>query len=1376
MSDYITGNNLNDIYNSLQIVENPKVLLHSTCDEKEKGWRLEAMLRILGGLTNTKLKNWILTTGNFNLQTIVKIETIKDIFYTKFGDPINYRGNGGNASDATFICESDAKRLLITTAKINPYINVGDWGLQEMKLLEKKYNELGYTITYCFCTTDKNILKSKMERARSTSIEYIEPYFREDTIVIDLSDLQDMHIEFKNYFGTKTLESILLGYKKLLRLMLHQRIGVLKILRMKDSGFKIALLGHIQRSGKTYTIAGCIIGDSENKEKCNYLIVTTAPNETFHSFKKACNCLQLNDFEIIQLDGTNKNPIRKDKNIIICSKQFLQDKINDEGEEKTKVIPFLKKIKFEMRFLDECHKGGVSELAKKTLDFYGKDAFTVYCTATYRKPIHELNIPEECHCLWDEECIKLCKNISNPENKEKLIKKLGEEFREIIYQYSDENIMEEYSQYPQMEIFTNSLTENAFAGLHKRNQIEGREHDGHMIANCFLLNEDKETFQSPVHVLDIFWMLFGKIIQDDFGGYPDPNYPKKLVFIERIISFCKKNNSRYIGEGEFKNKPMIIMCFLPLGLGINKIANATKKLLEDNHVIDNYRIVCINCSEDGKALERIEKERINATNEGKKGVLVLSGTQCSLAATIPDCDITILLNDSKSYDMISQMMHRGMTSGKNKKFGFVIDMNMHRQINQIMDYASCIMPKKHPKEALKYVLEERLVHLNSDHYIPTAGNHIEKMEELCNSVYHLYTSNLTGHIDNLLSRIHVKSEYFRESEIASIKHILKNIPLSKSYNKVTVDFYEETIKKGVEKIATEDKVTKHDGQKEEKEEEEGTEHFMEKIKTFMIPANIICSLLTINHPNALTLKEMYQIIHEDIYKNRILICQIKIWWGQNINYNDIETLFNIFIEYMENDKITEVLLTTIKEVLCKNKNNRKQLSKSIDEYLIPQESEKNKYAEVSTHYEMKQEMLNTINPEFWKQIRKVLEPCAGKGGFVIDIIDRFMDGLRDSIPDKDMRYKTIVEECLYFADINPTNIFIIKLLIDPENQYKLNCFEGNTLELNFRKEWGINYFDAVIGNPPYNEDPTKTGDPHMKPLYQNWIKKFAEMSNILLFITPSKWMTSDKKELVDLRNYMKDKNIVFIKHYPEDNVFKNVSIKGGVCYYLLDKNYKGITKFNDVEINMNKYDIIVEPRFHHLLDKLVVEPSLSERYCSQGTFLTSETEKLLTSEGEIRCYVSKAKGLTKYIAKDKIKQDFKYWKVITPAAAYSGTSGFADMYILNEHEIHSRSYISLRVTTQEEAENLRSYLNCKLVHILLSLRKQTHNLCNMNCFKWIPMVPLDRKWDNDTLHEYFKLETKDIRFIHELKLDGTYQKTMTIPKTKKNKKKLVLRE
>ena len=83
-------------------------------------------------------------------------------------------------------------------------------------------------------------------------------------------------------------------------------------------------------------------------------------------------------------------------------------------------------------------------------------------------------------------------------------------------------------------------------------------------------------------------------------------------------------------------------------------------------------------------------------------------------------------------------------------------------------------------------------------------------------------------------------------------------------------------------------------------------------------------------------------------------------------------------------------------------------------------------------------MLDTIPKDFWNSTNKVFEPCVGKGGFVIDIIDRFMIGLKDIINDDNLRYKTIIEDCIYFADINPTNIFITKLLIDPHKKYKLN--------------------------------------------------------------------------------------------------------------------------------------------------------------------------------------------------------------------------------------------------------------------------------------------------------------------------------------------------
>lgn len=94
---------------------------------------------------------------------------------------------------------------------------------------------------------------------------------------------------------------------------------------------------------------------------------------------------------------------------------------------------------------------------------------------------------------------------------------------------------------------------------------------------------------------------------------------------------------------------------------------------------------------------------------------------------------------------------------------------------------------------------------------------------------------------------------------------------------------------------------------------------------------------------------------------------------------------------------------------------------------------------------------------------------------------------------------------------------------------------------------------------------------------------------------------------------MKKCNIEFIKHFPNDDVFKNVKIKGGVSYFLINKNFEGNTLFNDEIIDINKHDIIIEPKFDKLLSKISKfnNRNLSEIYCSQGTFLNSNTEKEL---------------------------------------------------------------------------------------------------------------------------------------------------------------------
>ena len=160
----------------------------------------------------------------------------------------------------------------------------------------------------------------------------------------------------------------------------------------------------------------------------------------------------------------------------------------------------------------------------------------------------------------------------------------------------------------------------------------------------------------------------------------------------------------------------------------------------------------------------------------------------------------------------------------------------------------------------------------------------------------------------------------------------------------------------------------------------------------------------------------------------------------------------------------------------------------ISDAILPSDNERRKNAEVSTPYVLRQEMLDSITEhgdvDFWKTSKTVFEPCCGKGGFVVDIVARFMNGLIEIFPDKAERYCHIIEHCIYFADINPLNIFITRLLLDPFDKYKLNYYLGDTLKIDIGYEFKLEEFDLVVGNPPYNDELKSTG---ASPIYHLFI-------------------------------------------------------------------------------------------------------------------------------------------------------------------------------------------------------------------------------------------------------------------------------------------------
>jgi hypothetical protein len=1162
---------INQTYNNMETFKELYEFIQK-CEEVniikwlEQPWvgkdKQESLLRLFAGLRLIdKLKLYDICKGNYNKKTIIKHTNIKDVFYNQEDNLINLKDKG-DSSDLTGICKENEKHLLVTTSKNLNKTQVGKLDIDKILTNFEQYNVDGYTMSLCICVrnnTDFQNMKKNIEESNQQLKLLLE---KEDTIIIDWNDLNQAYHQFKMFYGHTPLDNIINSNKTALCLKMHQHLGVSKTLRMKNSEKKKILWGHIQRSGKSYIIGGCIIEDSKDKDECNYLVITTAPNETIEQQRKVFDCIELKDFNIIILNGKNKKPVLTNKNIIICSKQFLQTKI-DKGhdkqkptEEKTKSIAWLKKMTFDMRFIDESHNGGTTELAKKTLEFYGKQAFTVQITATYSKPINDYNIPKECWILWDLEDIKLCKNITNEGSIIRLVEKHGDCIQNIISKYSQDSIISEYSKYPELWLLTDEINPDVVSEIINDTQDNNY---GWSPDACFLLKQAikkdvviKEEFQNEGENLKLWYRIFGK--KNKFG-IPDKDYPDDIVFMKRIEKICKDPtiDSRFIGEGDFHNEPMIIMAFLPQN-NIDKISKATIKLLERNNVIPDYEIISINSKTTNNPKQSIEDARIKARNSGKKGVLVLSGKQCSLGVSIDNCDIVLLLNNSMGFDMIYQMMFRCMTEGKNKKCGFVVDLNIHRVIEtSVINYASLIKPDIHPSEATKFILQERLINLNGDHWMPSFGNDVSKITALCENVYKLYSSNTENALNHFLNRLRFKEILLTKEEQKIFNAMFSDTTPTKKQKELIdklleEDEEEEKIKKGIEKtkVDNEDIDTSSETSNDNDKKEEKQVNYMDILK-HIIP--LIC-LLTI-HDKETSFVEMFELIENDEYVYNILIDQTKSWWGKSIDSKIIKKFINVYMKYMKGDKETNQIIRTVKELFMKNIKNNRELSMLIDKYLIPQELEKKSNAEVSTPFKLRQEMLDKIPVEFWTSIKKVFEPCAGKGGFIVDIIDRFMNGLEKTIPDEKERYRTIVEECLYFSDINSTNIFVCKLLIDPYNEYNLNYNEGNTLELNIKEKWNIEGFDAVIGNPPY-EAQKATGDNKLYLDFTSYSIKNIYDNALLLFIVPTNiknYITNQDKNRSYISNFME---IMYLSLNTSNKYFPNISTY--FSYFLIKKN------------------------------------------------------------------------------------------------------------------------------------------------------------------------------------------------------------------------------
>lgn len=312
-------------------------------------------------------------------------------------------------------------------------------------------------------------------------------------------------------------------------------------------------------------------------------------------------------------------------------------------------------------------------------------------------------------------------------------------------------------------------------------------------------------------------------------------------------------------------------------------------------------------------------------------------------------------------------------------------------------------------------------------------------------------------------------------------------------------------------------------------------------------------------------------------------------------------------------------------------------------------------------------------------------------------------------------------------------------------------------------------FDVIVGNPPYQTGDGKTSE---SPLYHYFIQAAIALNpKYLAMIVPSRWFNGGKG-LDEFRAKMiNDRHLRAIVDNPKlFDCFPGVEIKGGVNYFLWDRDYDGDCEFStriDGEIvstttrdlrdgdgvivrDNNASSIIAKCRPNSETESLV------GWFSSQFPFGQSITTNFAGAKTEpfkdsIPLLFGSHVG---YISRSQVEKNADWidkWKVIVPVGGDG--HGREVSYVMGEPialapgSACTQTYLVAGLfDTRDETENYAKYLTTKFARFLVLQRKSTQHV-RPDRLRFVPIMDFKREWSDDDLFAQFKLGPEEIDYI-----------------------------